>query len=187
MDHYATLGLSYTADTHAIKDAYRSLAKRYHPDVSNEANAHEQFIRVTQAYEILSDPIKRSRYDVTRFSPSPRSAPAKEQARYERNVRRDQHSAKARAEHFGRMKYEKFDHEYFNSNVAYFLPKMAGCFGIFIGIMLCWIIIGGLLLLFGLPTILLVVVMFVSIPVGVWLSVLFDDWHNKKAKARAEQ
>ena len=112
MDHYATLGLTYSADAHAIKEAYRSLAKRYHPDVSKEVNAQEQFIRVTQAYEILSDPIKRSRYDVTRFSPSPRSAPAKEQARYERNVRRDQHSTKARAEHFGRMKYERFYHEY---------------------------------------------------------------------------
>ncbi|HQZ44179.1 MAG TPA: DnaJ domain-containing protein, partial [Flavobacteriales bacterium] len=62
MDHYATLGLTYSADAHAIKEAYRSLAKRYHPDVSKEVNAQEQFIRVTQAYEILSDPIKRSRY-----------------------------------------------------------------------------------------------------------------------------
>jgi len=187
MDHYATLGLTYAADAHAIKEAYRALAKRYHPDVSKEANAHEQFIRVTQAYEILSDPIKRSRYDVTRFSPSPRSAPAREQARYERNVHHDQRSAKVKAEHFGRMNYEKFDHEYFDSNVAYFLPKMAGCFGIVIGIVLCWVLIGGVLFFFDLPTTLLIIVMFFSIPGGVWLSVLFDDWHNQQAKARAKQ
>ncbi len=187
MDHYATLGLTYSADAHAIKEAYRSLAKRYHPDVSKEANAHEQFIRVTQAYEILSDPIKRSRYDVTRFSPSPRSAPAKEQARYERNVRRDQHSTKARAEHFGRMKYERFYHEYFDSNVAYFVPKMAGCFGIIIGIILCWIIIALVFVLVGIDLNFILLVMFFSIPGGVWLSVLFDDWHNQQAKARARQ
>ena len=45
----------------------------------------------------------------------------------------------------------------------------------------------GVLFFFDLPINLLLVVMFISIPGGVWLSVLFDDWHNKQARTRAEQ
>ena len=46
-----------------IKKAYRSLAKKYHPDVSKEPNAQEKFIEVQEAYDCLSDPSKRENYD----------------------------------------------------------------------------------------------------------------------------
>src|SRR5258706_887481 len=62
-DYYATLGVERTAPQDAIKKAYRKLARRYHPDVSKEADAEARFKEVSEAYEALSDPEKRAAYD----------------------------------------------------------------------------------------------------------------------------
>ena len=65
--HYAILGLERGTplDEKALKKQYRALALRWHPDRNhgNEAAAEEQFKRISQAYEILSDPAKRAEYD----------------------------------------------------------------------------------------------------------------------------
>jgi molecular chaperone DnaJ len=61
-DYYAVLGVSREAGQDEIKRAYRRLAREMHPDVNPEAE--EQFKEVTQAYEVLSDPEKRQRYDL---------------------------------------------------------------------------------------------------------------------------
>lgn len=49
------LGVPYTADYSEIKKAYRNLAKKYHPDISDEANAEEKFKKVTDAYEFFTE------------------------------------------------------------------------------------------------------------------------------------
>ncbi|OLL25553.1 DnaJ 1, mitochondrial [Neolecta irregularis DAH-3] len=60
---YTVLGVSKDADAKDIKIAYYSLAKKYHPDSNKESNAREKFQEVQHAYEILSDPQKRTQYD----------------------------------------------------------------------------------------------------------------------------
>jgi len=62
-DYYKTLGVARNAAVPDIKKAYRLLAKKYHPDVSKEANAEAQFKAVNEAYDILKDKKKRAEYD----------------------------------------------------------------------------------------------------------------------------
>jgi curved DNA-binding protein len=63
-DYYQTLGVSRDADEKEIKRAFRRLARQYHPDVNpDDAEAEERFKEINEAYEVLSDPEKRSKYD----------------------------------------------------------------------------------------------------------------------------
>ncbi|MCY3916396.1 MAG: molecular chaperone DnaJ [Chloroflexi bacterium] len=62
-DYYDVLGVAQGADEREIKSAFRRLARQYHPDVSQEADAEEKFKEINEAYEVLSDDDKRARYD----------------------------------------------------------------------------------------------------------------------------
>lgn len=62
-DYYKTLGVPRDASQDQIKSAYRKLARKYHPDVSKEAQAEQRFKEINEANEVLKDPEKRAAYD----------------------------------------------------------------------------------------------------------------------------
>jgi molecular chaperone DnaJ len=62
-DYYADLGVARDATAEDIKRAYRKSARRYHPDVNPGPEAEEQFKKLSQAYDVLSDPDKKQAYD----------------------------------------------------------------------------------------------------------------------------
>jgi molecular chaperone DnaJ len=62
-DYYETLGIPRNADDAEIKKAYRSLARKFHPDICKEPGAEEKFKKINEAYSVLSDEQKKRQYD----------------------------------------------------------------------------------------------------------------------------
>ena len=65
VDYYAILGVNATAEDVVIRAAYKALAQRYHPDrfAGSKEEAHRRMSELTQAYEVLADPVRRPKYD----------------------------------------------------------------------------------------------------------------------------
>src|ERR1700730_17526348 len=63
-DYYSTLGVAKTATEKEIKQAFRRLARKHHPDVNpGDKTAESKFKEMSEAYEVLGDPVKRKKYD----------------------------------------------------------------------------------------------------------------------------
>ena len=63
---YKVLGIGENAEQSAIKSAYLALSLKYHPDVSTQSNAEDEFKKISVAYDTLGNPSKRARYDIER-------------------------------------------------------------------------------------------------------------------------
>lgn len=105
-DYFSILGVRRDASERQIKDAYRRLAKEFHPDVSSHPDAKRRFVEISEAYIILSDPEKRKwlRSDEIR-----KHRERQKQAAYEAWVKKQQILARKRAEAIANSDYAKFE------------------------------------------------------------------------------
>jgi len=106
-DYYKTLGVPRDATQSAIKQAYRKLARKFHPDVSKEPNAEARFKEINEANEVLGDPDKRKKYDTLGANwQEPHASAAHEQ-----DV------------HFGGTGFSDFFEQYFSGGSRYGFPQ----------------------------------------------------------------
>ena len=127
-DYYKILGISKDASNQEIKSAYRELAKKWHPDVCNEPNAHEKFIEISEAYEILKDPVKRQQYD-QHFKYKQQVKQEKySESDYQRNREYENTSTNKNYEAFRRAQEEarRKAQEYANTNIEDFMNTVLG-------------------------------------------------------------
>jgi hypothetical protein len=103
-DYYSILGLKSTASTDEIKKAYKKLAFKYHPDVSSFNNAHNKFIEISEAYEILSDDVKRLNYDNLNQSDFSEASYSRNYSTYQKHKK----EAERTAEQYSETDFNKF-------------------------------------------------------------------------------
>ena len=104
--HFRTLGIEPTTDKKVIKNAYRKLAKKYHPDISQEPDAHDRFVEISLAYDKILERLDRPIPRVNRSSQRSRRQQYRDHIRKQQRKRADH---RKRAEKFAGMKYRDFE------------------------------------------------------------------------------
>lgn len=104
-DYYAILGVSKNATLEEIKKAFREKAKKYHPDVCKLPDAHERFVEIGEAYEVLKDPDTRREYDEFVKRASQSTYDSYDDYSYS-DFENTQQRARAQAESYVKMKLE---------------------------------------------------------------------------------
>jgi curved DNA-binding protein len=126
-DYYATLGVTRDASQEDIKKAFRKLARQFHPDVAKDKkNAEEKFKAVNEANEVLSDPVKRKKYDKLGANWQDEGA---FQPQAGRGGARARAGAHAQEFHFGGTGFSDFFEQFFSGGSRYGFPEGSQGFG----------------------------------------------------------
>lgn len=122
-DYYATLGVAREAGEEEIKKAFRTLARKYHPDVAKDKKtADEKFKAINEANEVLSDPAKRRKYDEL-------GANWRDEGRFQSNSNRPGGGAPGGSDshdpefHFGGTGFSDFFEQFFSGGSRYGFPQ----------------------------------------------------------------
>jgi curved DNA-binding protein len=118
-DYYATLGVARDAGADEIKKSFRKLARKHHPDVAKDkSTAEEEFKAINEAYEVLGDPEKRSKYDHLGSNGSePEGAPQPSPT---------DRGGGEQEFHFGGTGFSDFFERYFSGGSRYGFPQQEG-------------------------------------------------------------
>lgn len=143
-NYYQILGLDQGASINEIKRAYRTLAKTYHPDLNKDTTSEEVFIEITEAYEFLSDDIRRSDYNA-RQKISSEELRRREQI-YQDWVNYQQHRARTRAKEYAQQQFDDFS----NSPIFKTAMVVSRVYDyIFIGVGVLMAVVPALTMIFG--------------------------------------
>jgi len=186
---YEILGVSKRATEKEIKVAYRALAKKYHPDVSEFPDAEERFVEASEAYDTLSDSTKRKRYDSALRNGGNATRAS---ARYEAWQKQQSQASRARARTYARMNYQQYEEEYLYSSVfADKVPKALGCLLAFIVLLVLFIVVGLFLFFLFSSFWISIILIFAFLPTVAFVSTNIDFMHDrltlKRRKARAKK
>jgi len=120
-NYYSILEVTKIATNKEIKIAYRKLAMEWHPDKNKNVNAHSKFLEINEAYEILTDPIKRKEYD--NISKSGQGEVISDEFKKWRN------NAKSKAESYAEMDFDKYKSKVIDELklAVHYMPAF-GCF-----------------------------------------------------------
>lgn len=106
IDYYAILRIHDNANQSEIKIAFRNLAKEYHPDKNHSADAHEQFILIFEAYEVLKDPVSREKYDRFKMNCNILTKQHDFNEDFENHFHKE--NSRQKAEYYSNMSFDKF-------------------------------------------------------------------------------
>ena len=142
-DYYKILEVNKRASQQDIKAAYRKQALKFHPDVNKSANAHERFIEINEAYEILSDPEKKGVYDTFYDSYTSKQAlESTEVSIMQSKYSSWQASAKSKAESYAKMSFKEFQYQVLDKLVqVYDVAKTV--VKVILALVLLWYFFGG--------------------------------------------
>ena len=198
INYYKILEVPRLATQQAIKKAYRKKAFQYHPDKNSSPDAAERFLEIQEAYDILSDPKKRARYNtILTGSQFKRTVKRKKTASNKKTrnswVKRQKQQSRKKASTYSNMNYEEYQTEanFYYKRIIY---KTFFTFLIFISA----IIILGLTAFIAYQVadedsfpMTIGLVLFGLIPAGAFLSVksdlLVDKYMNKKRKKKGNK
>lgn len=151
IDHYKTLTVDRETNTDSIKKTYRKLAFKFHPDKCKLPDAQSRFIEIQEAYEILSDPLKRHYYNIlwdNHYKPKEKT---KSETIFETKVESDyqqwKNSANKTAVNLSKEKFSNFRDKVFETlgeaatatrNFAQIIFNVAICCTIFAGVFINW-------------------------------------------------
>ena len=99
-NYYEILNLNRNATTEEIREAYRKLAFKYHPDRNKESDTNERFLEISEAYEILKDSEKRKNYNKYFYN---------NDFSLKENIEKQKRDAENKAKEYSHMSYEKFE------------------------------------------------------------------------------
>src|SRR5277367_4348656 len=126
-DYYTTLGVARDANQEDIKRAFRKLARQFHPDVSKDKKgAEEKFKAVNEANEVLSDPVKRKKYDELGANWQEEGAFQPPQGRRGGRTHAGGHGQEF---HFGGTGFSDFFEQFFSGGSRYGFPEDGSGFG----------------------------------------------------------
>jgi len=143
MTYYDTVGVDQDVSQKQIKKAFKRLAFKYHPDHSDREDAKERFIEIYEAYDVLSDPTRRQRYDRIREQNSSSARNYTERSKYEYDQRR----AREQGSEYAEQGFEDFK-EWLNKHGADIAETAVSSFFIGSAIYFLVPIIGGTILSF---------------------------------------
>ena len=168
-DYYQILGIKSGDSFDAIKKAYRKLAKEYHPDRNRSPYAHDKFIEIQEAYEILIDPKKRKIYDSVILNTESIEYDTTD---YEKEFKEWINTSRENAVNYAKMSYNKYVKRVFGE-IGFNLKQVF----LIIGYILT-IIIGLLPLTLGPP--LIGVIMIIMGLLGLWFT--FKEYAGRYSK-----